>query len=206
MTGLAGITVHSRGPPSFQGKSVRDVIALAKAQGEKLTIGHGGNGTLMHLTAEMFNQMAGTKVALVPYRGMAPVVTDLIGSHVAFGIIDPPSGMSAIEAGKIKSVAVTSTKRFPRLPDIPTIAESGLPGFESNGSFGIVAPAGTPADVIATLNAAFVTVLNDPDIVERIRALGAEPLPMTPAEFASFVEVEIEKWLKVAAASNVKPN
>ena len=84
---------------------------------------------------------------------MAPVVTDLIGSHVAFGIIDPPSGMSAIEAGKVKAVAVTSTKRIPRLPDIPTVAESGVPGFESNGSFGIVAPAGTPADVIARLNA-----------------------------------------------------
>ncbi len=110
----------------------------------------------MHLTAEMFNQMAGINLALVPYRGMAPVVTDLIGSHVSLGIIDPPSGMSAIEAGKIKPLAVTSIKRSPRLPEVPTVAESGVPGFESNGSFGIVAPAGTPADVIAKLNAAFV--------------------------------------------------
>ena len=86
----------------------------------------------MHLTAEMFNQMAGIQLALVPYRGMAPVVTDLIGSHVAFGIIDPPSGMSAIEAGKIKSIAISSIKRFPRLPDILTVAESGVPGFESD--------------------------------------------------------------------------
>ena len=206
VTGLAGSPFILAAPPSFQGKSVRDVIALAKAQGHKLTIGHGGNGTLMHLTAELFNQMAGIKLALVPYRGMAPVVTDLIGSHVAFGIIDPPSGMSAIEAGKIKPVAVTSTKRSARLPDIPTIAESGVPGFESNGSFGIVAPAGTPADVIAKLNQAFVKVLNDPAIVKRIRELGAEPLPMTPAEFGVFVEAEARKWIKVAASSSAKPD
>ena len=205
VTGLAGSPFILAAPASFQGKSARDVIALAKAQGDKLTLGHGGNGTLMHLTAEMFNQMAGTKLALVPYRGMAPVVTDLIGGHVAFGIIDPPSGMSAIEAGAIKPVAVTSTTRSARLPNIPTIAESGVPGFDSNGSFGIVAPAGTPADVIARLNMAFVTVLNDPDVVRRIRELGAEPLPMTPSEFGVFVETEARKWLKVTAA-RAKPN
>ena len=130
VTGLAGSPFILAAPQSFQGKSVRDIIALAKTQGHNLAIGHGGNGTLMHLTAEMFNQMAGIRLALVPYRGMAPVVTDLIGSHVAFGIIDPPSGMSAIEAGKVKPLAVTSIKRMPRLPDIPTVAESGVPGFE----------------------------------------------------------------------------
>jgi tripartite-type tricarboxylate transporter receptor subunit TctC len=206
VTGLAGSPFILAAPQSYQGKSARDVIALAKAQGgDKLTLGHGGNGTLMHLTAEMFNQMAGTKLALVPYRGMAPVVTDLIGGHVAFGIIDPPSGMSAIEGGAIKPVAVTSAKRSARLPDVETIAESGVPGFDSNGSFGIVTPAGTPADVIAKLNLAFVTVLNDPDIVRRIRELGAEPLPMTPSAFGVFVEAEARKWLKVTAAS-AKPN
>jgi tripartite-type tricarboxylate transporter receptor subunit TctC len=123
---------------------------------------------------------------------------------VAFGIIDPPSGMSAIEGGKIKPLAVTSIKRMARLPDIPTVAESGVPGFESNGSFGIVAPAGTPPAVIAKLNAAFVTVLNDPAIVKRIRELGAEPLPMTPAQFGVFVEAEARKWIKVAASTEAK--
>jgi tripartite-type tricarboxylate transporter receptor subunit TctC len=206
VTGLAGSPFILAAAPSFQGKSLQDVIALAKAQGDKLTIGHGGNGTLMHLTAALFNQMAGTKAALVPYRGMAPVVTDLIGSHVAFGLIDPPSGMSALEAGRIKAVAVTSTRRFPRLPDVPTFAESGLPGFESNGSFGIVVPAGTPADVIARLNSAFVKVLNDPEIAARIRELGGEPMPMTPDAFSTFIKSETEKWLKVAAGLSVKPN
>jgi tripartite-type tricarboxylate transporter receptor subunit TctC len=204
VTGLAGSPFILAAAPSFKGASLRDVIALAKSSGEQLSIGHGGNGTLMHLTAELFNQMAGTKVALVPYRGIAPVVTDLIGSHVALGIIDPPSGMSAIEGGKLKTIAVSSAKRFPRLPQIPTFAESGLPGFESNGWFGIVVPAGTPVDVIATLNAAFVTLLKEPDIVERVRALGAEPMPMAPAEYGAFIRSEIDKWLKVVAAG--KPN
>src|SRR5499427_6882275 len=116
VSGLAGSPFILAAAPSFQGASLLDVIAQAKALGEKLSIGHGGNGTLMHLTAEMFNQMAGTKVQLVPYRGSAPVVTDPVGSHVPLGIIDPPSGMSQIEAGQIKTIAVSSAKRFPRLP------------------------------------------------------------------------------------------
>jgi tripartite-type tricarboxylate transporter receptor subunit TctC len=207
VTGLAGSPFILAAAPSFQGKSLRDVLALAKsAAGDTLAIGHGGNGTLMHLTAEMFNQMAGTKVALVPYRGIAPVVHDLIGGHVALGVIDPPSGMAAIEGDKIKTVAISSAKRFSRLPAIPTFAESGLPGFESNGWFGIVAPAGTPADVIARLNAAFVAVLKDPDVVERIRALGSEPMAMTPSEFTAFVKSENDKWLNVVKAASGKAN
>jgi tripartite-type tricarboxylate transporter receptor subunit TctC len=201
VTGLAGSPFILAASPSFPGKSLRDVIALAKVQGEKLTIGHGGNGTLMHLTAQLFNQMAGINAGLVPYRGMAPVVTDLIGSHVALGIIDPPSGMSAIEAGKIRPVAMTSAERFSRMPDVPTFAESGLPRFESNGSFGIVAPAGTPSDVIAKLNGAFVRVLKDPEVIKRIQELGGEPIPMTPDDFAAFIRREVAKWLKVAAST-----
>jgi tripartite-type tricarboxylate transporter receptor subunit TctC len=203
VTGLAGSPFILAAAPSFQGASLRDVITQAKTLGEKLSIGHGGNGTLMHLTAEMFNQMAGTKVQLVPYRGIAPVVTDLAGNHVALGIIDPPSGMAQIEAGQIRTIAISSAKRFPRLPQIPTFAESGLPDFESNGWFGIVAPAGTPSDVVATLNTALVKVLKEPDVVERIRALGAEPMPMTPTEYGAFIRTEIDKWSKVVGG---KPN
>ena len=150
--------------------------------------------------------MAGVKIALVPYRGIAPVVNDVIGGHVELGIVDPPSAMAAMQAGKLKPVAVTSAKRFPRLPDIPTVDESGLPGFESNGSFGIVVPAGTPADVIAKLNAAFVKVLKEPEVVERIRALGAEPMPMTPTEYGDFIKRDLDKWSKVARAAGLNPN
>jgi tripartite-type tricarboxylate transporter receptor subunit TctC len=205
VTGIAGSPFILAAAPTFQGQSLRDVIALAKSSG-KIEIGHGGNGTLMHLTAELFNQMAGTKVALVPYRGIAPVVTDLIGGHVALGVIDPPSGMTAIEGAKIKTVAISSATRFARLPDIPTFAESGLPGFESTGWFGIVAPAGTPPDVVAKLNAAFVTVLKDPEVIERIRALGAEPIPMSSADFGAFIRAEIDKWLKVTKTAGPLPN
>jgi len=181
------------------GSSLADVIARAKH--EKLAVGHGGNGTLMHLTAEMFNQMAGIKLPLIPYRGIAPVVTDLIGGHVALGIVDPPSAVAAIEGGQIKALAISSAARFPRLRDVPTFAEQGLPGFESLGWFGIVAPAKTPPAVVAKLNAALVAELKEPAVVERIRALGAEPMPQTPEEFSAFILREIERWTKVVNAS-----
>jgi tripartite-type tricarboxylate transporter receptor subunit TctC len=206
VTALAGSPFILAASPALKGKSLRDILALARQSGEKLAIGHGGNGTLMHLTAEMLNQTAGTKIALVPYRGIAPVVNDLIGGHIALGIIDPPTGMAAIEAGTIATIAISSSRRFARLPEIPTIAEQGLPDFESTGWFGIVAPAGTPADVIGKLNEAFVATLKDPAVTERIRALGAEPMPMTPHAFAAFIRSEIDKWLKVVAASGGRPN
>jgi tripartite-type tricarboxylate transporter receptor subunit TctC len=204
ITALAGSPFLLVAAPTLKGKSLRDIIAMAKADPGKLAMGHGGNGTGMHLTAELLNQMAGTKIALVPYRGMAPVLNDLIGSHIALGISDPPSAMAAMEAGKVEVVGLSSAKRFPRLPDIPTIAESGVPGFETNGSFGIVAPAGTPPDVIAKLNAAFVAVLNDPAVVERIHALGSVPMPMTPSEFGDYIARDQAKWLKVVQGMNTK--
>jgi tripartite-type tricarboxylate transporter receptor subunit TctC len=206
VTGLASSPFLLAAPAASRGKSLRDFIAMARQNDRGLAIGHGGNGTLMHLTAEMLNQMAGTKIGLVPYRGIAPVVNDLMGGHVALGIVDPPSAMAAIDAGNIATIAITSAGRFAQLPDLPTFAESGLPGFESTGWFGIVVPAGTPADIIARLNAAFVTSLKDPAVVKQIRALGSEPMPMTPGEFAIFIDSEIKKWIKVANAADVKPN
>ncbi|MBV8835069.1 MAG: tripartite tricarboxylate transporter substrate binding protein [Alphaproteobacteria bacterium] len=206
VTGLAGSPFILAASPALKGKSLRDIIALAKQQDGAFSIGHGGNGTMMHMTSEMLNVKAGIHLALVPYRGMAPVVNDLIGGHLSLGIIDPPSGLAAIEAGTIAAIAVTSKARFPLLPDVPTFIEAGLPDFESNGWFGIVAPAATPVDVIATLNAAFVTVMKDPAVVERIRALGSEPMPMTPGEFSAFIRSEIDKRSKILEASGVKPN
>jgi tripartite-type tricarboxylate transporter receptor subunit TctC len=206
---IAPVTVLSASPfilaaaPSLKTASIAEVIALSKR--EKIAIGHGGNGSLMHLTAEMFNQMAGIKLPLIPYRGMAPVVTDLTGGHVALGIVDPPSAVAAIEAGQIKAVAISSATRFPRLKNIPTFAEQGLPAFESIGWFGIVAPAKTPPAVVAKLNAALVAELKQPSVVERIRALGAEPMPQTPEEFAAFIVREVDRWTKVVAASGGLP-
>lgn len=206
VTGIASSPFILAASQSLQGKSLRDIIAMAKSSGQTLAIGHGGNGTLMHLTAEMLNQMAGTKIALIPYKGIAPVVNDLLGGHVTLGIVDPPSAITAIESKKIAPIAITSTARYPQMPDIPTFAESGVPGFESTGWFGIVAPGGTPPDVIAKLNAAFVKVLKDPAVAKQIRALGSEPMPMTPTEFSTFIDKEITKWGAVVKASVNKPN
>jgi len=206
VTGIASSPFILAASASFRGKSLRDIIAMAKESGQTIAIGHGGNGTLMHLTAEMLNQMAGTKISLVPYKGIAPVVNDLLGGHIALGIVDPPSAFTAIEADKVATIAITSTSRYPQLPNIPTFAESGLPGFESTGWFGIVAPGGTPADVIGKLNAAFVKVLRDPAVAKQIRALGSEPMPMTPTEFSKFIDKEITKWGAVVKASVQKPN
>jgi len=198
ITGLASVPFILAASNSLQGKTLRDIIAMAK-QPNKLALGHGGNGTLMHLASEMFNQMADTRLELVPYRGMAPVVTDLIGGHMPLGIVDPPSAMTAIKGGLIAPIAVSSAHRYPGLPETPTFAEQGLTGFEAIGWFGIVAPAGTPGDVVAKINSAFVTALNDPAIVERIRGLGSDPMPMAPDEFSRFLESEARKWETVAA-------
>ena len=198
ITGLASVPFILAASNSLQGKTLRDIIAMAK-QPNKLALGHGGNGTLMHLASEMFNQMADTRLELVPYRGMAPVVTDLIGGHMPLGIVDPPSAMTAIKGGLITPIAVSSAHRYPGLPETPTFAEQGLAGFEAIGWFGIVAPAGTPGDVVAKINSAFVTALNDPAIVGRIRGLGSDPMPMAPDEFSRFLESEARKWETVAA-------
>src|SRR3954468_11999332 len=125
VTGLASVPFILAASNSLRGKTLREIIAMAK-QPNNLAIGHGGNGTLMHLTSEMFNQMAGTRIELVPYRGMAPVVTDLVGRHMPLGVIDPPSAMSAIEGGLIAPIAVSSVTRYQRLPDVPTFAEQGV--------------------------------------------------------------------------------
>lgn len=203
VTGLASVPFILAASNSLQGKTLRDIIAMAK-QPNKLALGHGGNGTLMHLASEMFNQMADTRLELVSYRGMAPVVTDLIGGHMPLGVVDPPSAKTAIEGGLITPIAVTSARRYPGLPDTPTFAEQGLSGFEAIGWFGIVAPAGTPGDVVAKINSAFVTALSDPSIVERIRGLGSDPMPMAPDEFSRFIESEAKKWETVAARAGKK--
>jgi tripartite-type tricarboxylate transporter receptor subunit TctC len=133
-------------------------------------------------------------------------VNDLLGGHVAFGIVDPPAAIAAIEGKTITPIAISSTARFPLMPDIPAFAESGLPGFESTGWFGIVAPGATPADIVAKINAAFVKVLNDPEVIKQIRALGSEPMPMTPTDFSAFIDKEASKWGGVVKAAVQKPN
>ncbi len=192
-------------PSGLSANSLQDAIALAK-QKPDTSIGHGGNGTAMHLTAALFNQMAQVSTTLVPYRGSAPVASDVLAGHVPFGVTDIPSAISLIKDGKIKAIAVTSTRRYALLPDLPTFAESGLPGFEAVGWFGVVAPAGTPPEIIARLNAAVVAALKDPEVRERVLAIGADPAPTTAAEFGDFIKSETVKWARVIALAGAKAN
>ncbi len=203
ITGLASSPFILAASNKFAGNTLKDVIAAAKSS-QGISIGHGGNGTLMHLTAEMLLQDADIKAPLVSYRGIAPVVTDLMGNHVQLGIVDPPSAKAALDAKAIKAIAVTSTSRFHLFPNTPTFAESGLPGFESTGWFEIIAPHGVSPDVVTKLNAAFVAALKDPETMKRIRALGSEPMPMTPPEFAAFIDKEITKWGNVVQRASHK--
>jgi tripartite-type tricarboxylate transporter receptor subunit TctC len=184
-------------PQSLDAKSLRDVIRLAKAEPGKLSIGHGGNGTAMHLVALTFVNMADVKMNLVPYRGTAPAVTDTIAGHVQLGVADPPPSMGAIREGKLKALAVTSTKRYSVFPDVPTADEMGLKGFDVSGWFGIAAPKATPPEIVKKLNGAVVAALRDPEVVRRISTVGMEPTPSTPEEFLAFLESEIANAAKV---------
>jgi len=194
-------------PASFKANSLKEVIAQAKFAPGTLTIGHGGNGTSMYFTALLFTVMADVQIGLVPYRGTVLVANDLIGGHIGLGIVDPPPSQAAIRDGRIKGLAISSKRRFDFFPEIPTFDEQGLKGYDVSGWFGLVAPAATPPDIIAKLNAAVVTALKDPEVAQRIRLIGMEPAPTTPAEFAALIDSEIDKISKVLAkAGGAPPN
>jgi tripartite-type tricarboxylate transporter receptor subunit TctC len=184
--------------------SVADLIAKAKAQPQSLSIGHGGNGTAMHLTSALFAQKADIGIQLIAYRGTAPATTDVLAGHIPLAVLDIPASKQLINDGKLKALGVSAAKRVIFLPDVPTLAELGLSEFESVGWFGVVAPAGTPPDVINTLNAAFVKALSDPAAIEKIRVLGAEPKPTSAEAFAKFIQSESVKWGKLIAEAGIK--
>jgi tripartite-type tricarboxylate transporter receptor subunit TctC len=204
ISGLARTPFILAAANSFAPNSIREVVALAKAKPDDISIGHGGNGTAMHLTAQLFNHMAGLNLTLVPYRGTGPATQDVLAGHIPLAITDIPSSLAQIHDRRIKALAISSLRRFDAVPDVPTFDESGLPGYESIGWFGFVAPAGTPAAIIKIWNAAVVAALADPAVREQIRTLGAEPMPGTPAEFGRFIRSEYEKWARVVAESGAK--
>jgi tripartite-type tricarboxylate transporter receptor subunit TctC len=189
---------------SFAGKTVADVVKLAKSDPQKVSIGHGGNGTAMHLSSELFNHLTGVKIPLVPYKGSGPAAQDVLAGHIPFAIVDVPSSQGLIKQGKIKALGVTGLKRDSHLPDVPTFVEGGVKDYESIGWFGLIAPAGTPAPIIKKLNEVFVAAMKDPTVAERINALGAEAKPTTPEQFAAFIKSETDKWAKIIKAANVK--
>ena len=207
---LAPITLLATTPfvlaasPGAPAKTVAEVIALAKSNPERLSIGHGGNGTAMHLTAALFNQKAGLRIPLVTYRGTGPAANDLLGGHIPLAVLDIPSALQLIQTGRLKALAVTAAERAEPLPEVPTLAEQGLAGYESVGWFGLVAPAGIPPELISKLNAAFVTALKAPMVAERLRAVGAVPAPSTAAAFGEFIRSESIKWGKVVDEAAIK--
>ena len=191
--------------PGFGPNDVKEVVAQARRKPCALAIGHGGNGTLMDLSARLFAQMAGVDMTFVPYRGTGPATQDMLAGHIPLAITDPPTAVSLIQSKQIKVLAVTTRERFEELPEVPTLHESGLPGYESMGWFGFVAPAGTPAEVIAKLNRAIAAALKDPAMQERTRSLGAVPMPLTPAEFGQYIRAEYEKWLPIVEQTGARP-
>jgi tripartite-type tricarboxylate transporter receptor subunit TctC len=184
--------------------SVDDVIAAARARPGELSIGHGGNGTAMHLTSALFNQKAGVGLQLIAYRGTAPASVDVLAGHIPLAVLDIPASKQLINDGKLKALGVSAAKRVSFLPDVAPLADQGLSEFESVGWFGLVAPAGTSPEIIARLNAAFVKALNDPAAAAKIRVLGAEPAPTSPEDFAKFIRSESAKWGKLIADAGIK--
>ena len=201
---LAAIPFVIVGHPSLAAKTQRELIALARSEPGKLSIGHGGNGTAMHLSAALFSQMADVKLVEVPYRGSGPAALDAMAGQIPLAVVDLPSALQQIKAGKLVAYAVTSPQRLPMLPDVPTVAESGLPGYDSTGWFGVVAPADTPAPIIARLNAEIVAALNDDQVKAAMRNLGVEPAPGTPKAFDDYIRAETRKWAQVIKTAGIK--
>jgi len=204
ISGLAQTPFLLAAPLSFSANSLREVIALAKEKPGSLSIGHGGNGTAMQLSAQLLNHLAQIDITPIPYRGSGPVTQDVLAGHIPLGITDIPSSLSLIQSKQIKILAVSSERRVAALPNIPTFAEGGLPGYAAVGWFGFVAPARTPPEIIAKLNEAVVTALKSAAVHDQIDTMGAEPMPMSPAEFGQFIRSEISKWSRIAAVSGAK--
>ena len=187
--------------PSQPFKNVKEMIAYAKAHPGKINFGSSGNGSSIHLSGELFKQMAGVDMQHVPYRGSAPAVSDLLGGQISVMFDNMPSAIPHVKGGKLRALAVTTAKRSPALPDVPTIAEAGVPGYEATSWFGLLAPAGTPAPVVAKLNASILKALADPEVKKKLAEQGAEPFGEKPEQFAAFIQSETLKWGKVVKES-----
>jgi tripartite-type tricarboxylate transporter receptor subunit TctC len=201
---IASMPVVLLAHPSFPAKSVADVIALAKKDPGKLNVGTSAVGTGGYMSAESFKAVAGIDVAIIPYKGTAPVMNDLLGGHVpvAFGVIPPALGN--IQADKLRAVAVASPTRTALLPDTPTFAESGMPGFEAVLHYGLLAPAGTPKEIIEKLNAELRKLAGDEEVKKRIAAEGGDPLTSSPEEYAADIDREEAKWSALIHKLNLK--
>ena len=198
---LLMLVVH----PSVKATTVAELIAEAKARPGQLNYGSGGVGSTPYLATELFKSLVGIDVTHVPYRGGAPALADLVAGQLTFMIENMPGTMPFVSAGKLRALAVTSRQRSPLAPDLPTMAESGVPGYEMIGWNGIFAPKGTPTDVVARLHAELVKILRMPEVKQHLATLGAEPGGEKPEEFARFVKAESERWGKIIKDKGIKP-
>ena len=187
-----------------QPATLKEVIAKAKSAPGALSFGHGGNGSTMHLSGELLNMLANVKIQAVPYKGSGPVSADVLGGQVPLGVVDVPSAISNVKAGKVRALAVTSKQRISAAPEVPTFEEAGVPGYEAIGWFGVVAPKETPRPIIDRLNAEIRAALAAPEIRERALAAGTEPFTNTPEEFAAMIREETKKWAEVIKAGGIK--
>ncbi len=190
--------------PSLAANTTRELIASARAADGKLTYSSAGNGSVNHLLGEMFGSAAGVKMTHVPYKGAGPALADLIGGQVQVSFTSMPSVIGHIKGGKLRAIAVTSRARSETVPELPTLAESGLPGFDVNPWFGLLAPAATPAAIVSQINREINELLASADLRARFAGQGAVPLAASPAEFAALLKQDIEKWAKVVKDSGAK--
>jgi len=207
---LAPISLISSNPlmvivhPSVPVRTIKDLIALAKARPQAITYGSGGNGTSTHLSVELFKSMAGVAATHVPYRGAPLAATALMGGEIALMFDNLAPALPHVRSGKVRALAVTSASRSPVLPDIPTVQESGLAGYEVTGWYGVLVPAGTPAAIIAKLNRDIVTSLKSQAVRNRLQSDGAEPVGSSPGEFAEHIRAETKKWAEVVKKSGAR--
>ena len=191
-------------PPSFAAKTLADVIRQAKAQPGKLTYASAGSGTSGHLASEMLKSAAGIDVLHVPYKGGAPAIVDMLGGRIDFMMLDPLQAMPHINGGRLRAIAVGSPRRLPLLPDVPTIAEAGLPGYEAVVWWGFLVPAKTPKDIVTRLNTEFNKAMADPGVHKKLAEMGTVVIGGTPEQFSDFIKAETDKWAAVIRKGNIK--
>jgi tripartite-type tricarboxylate transporter receptor subunit TctC len=191
--------------PSIPAKTVKELIAFARARPGQLNYASAGHGTNPHLSMELFLSMTGLKVVHIPYKGLAPGIVDLLAGHVTLATATMLTGLPHVKSGRLRLLGTTGAKRAAVLPDQPTVAEAGVPGYEASQWYGVLAPAGTSKEIITRLNAEIVRILQAPDMREKLAADGTDPVGNSPDEFARYIKAELTKWGKVARDAGIKP-